>query len=331
MPMAMYQKLGILTLALAAFGAVRMPLEQSLTEELTAVKLLSKPIGIGTREHIGQTSSVVALGGLRTLVATFLNLRAFTFFTEQKWDQVAETYDTIVDLAPNTRYYWESGSHHSAYNAASYYINDSKLPALRRREAWKQSILRGKAFLERGIRNNPLDWSLSATLGFLLSDSNKIAAFGSSQDAFLAAAAAYRASWETGKAPSYIKRSEFYCLARLKGREAEALKMARELYQDRSNQLPTVTMLFFVLEAWENPQRDHLKRALELYPDQETAYDAFCTHWLRTREGFPIYGVANMLEQLEKSLKIPPDKSIFKEKLRGRDIEDWFDTAKDKR
>ena len=128
------------------------------------------PLEIATRDRIGQTSSAVALGGLRTLVATFLNLRAFTYFTEQRWDDVADTYDTIVDLAPHTRYYWETGSWHLAYNAASYYLNDSELPPLRRREAWRASILRGRAFLERGIRNNPDDWSLLANLGMLLSD-----------------------------------------------------------------------------------------------------------------------------------------------------------------
>ncbi|MCU0753376.1 MAG: hypothetical protein MUC40_10220 [Akkermansiaceae bacterium] len=107
----------VLVVALLAFGAARMPFEAGLSRELRAAGLFPPPLEIGTRDKIGQTSSAVALGGLRTLVATFLNLRAFTFFTEQRWDDVAGTYGMIVDLAPRTRYYWETGSWHMAYNA----------------------------------------------------------------------------------------------------------------------------------------------------------------------------------------------------------------------
>ncbi|HEX7260381.1 MAG TPA: hypothetical protein VF258_01050, partial [Luteolibacter sp.] len=105
-----WQRNGILTAALLAFGAARLPYEAGLAKELRATGLTQKPMEIETRDRIGQTSSAVALGGLRTLVATFLNLRAFSFFEEQKWDQVAETYDSIVVLAPRTAYYWDNGS-----------------------------------------------------------------------------------------------------------------------------------------------------------------------------------------------------------------------------
>jgi len=163
----------ILLLAVLATGAARLPLEARLTRTLKEQGLLPVPLGVTTREKIGQTSAVVALGGLRTLVATFLNLRAFDFFTQQRWGDVDETFQLIVDLAPRTRYYWETGSWHQAYNAAAYFLYDSDLPPLRQREAWRASILRGRQFLERGIRNNPGEWSLYANLGFLLSDAKR--------------------------------------------------------------------------------------------------------------------------------------------------------------
>ena len=117
--MKTWQRNMILLIALLAFGVVRMPFEAGLAKELRAAGLTPPPLEIGTREKIGQTSSAVALGGLRTLVATFLNLRAFSFFQEKRWDDVADTYDMIVDLAPHTIYYWESAASHSAYNASS--------------------------------------------------------------------------------------------------------------------------------------------------------------------------------------------------------------------
>ncbi len=307
------------------FGAVRLPFEAALDKDLRKAGLTPEPIQIGTREKIGQTSSAVALGGLRTLVATFLNLRAFTFFQEQRWDDVADTFDTIVDLAPRTRYYWETGSWHLAYNAASYYLNDSKMPALRRREAWRASILKGRTFLERGIRNNPDDWSLHATLGFMLTDSNKFPAFRDVDETFAAGAAAYRKSAATGKALPYVQRAEFYALARVKGMENEALSMARKLYADQRNRTPTMSVLLFVLEAHENPSMDMAKRAIEIFGTTEKAYESLCDHWRRTRERFPVFGVAAALESLEKTLAVPADKSIFTQQLQtpaGPD--EWF-------
>ena len=323
--MKAWQRNAVLTVAVLAFGAARMPFEAGLAKELRAANLTPPPMEIGTRDKIGQTSSAVALGGLRTLVATFLNLRAFSFFEEKRWDDVADTFDTIVDLAPRTRYYWEAGYSHMAYNAASYYINDSTLPSLRRREAWRASIYRGRAFLERGIRNNPGDWSLLANLGFLLSDSNKFLAFRDLNKTFADAADAYKRSADTGTALGYVRRAELYSLARVKGKEQEALALARSLYADQRNRVPTLMMLLLVLEAHENPTMDVAKRAIEIFGTPEKAYEALGGHWQRTREHFPVYGVAAGLEALEKQLAIQDDKSVFKLPLQtpaGPD--DWF-------
>lgn len=320
-----WQRYGILTVAVLAFGAVRLPYEARLSKDLRAAGLTPSPMEIGTRDKIGQTSSAVALGGLRTLVATFMNLRAFSYFQEQRWDDVAETFDTIVDLAPRTRYYWETGSWHSAYNAASYYINDSKLPSLRRREAWRAAIHRGRAFLERGIKNNPNDWSLAANLGFLLSDTNKFSAFRDPNETFAAAAEAYHHAAATGTALPYVRRAEFYALARVAGKEKEALALARSLYTQEQNRTPTLLILLLVLEAYENPELDTTARAIELFGTPEKAYEALSGHWYRVRERFPVYGVAAALEALEKKLNIPKEQSIFNQPLPGQvNPDDWF-------
>ncbi len=324
--MKLWRKSLVLAVALLVFGAARMPFESKLNSELRAAHLFPTTLEIGTRDRIGQTSSAVALGGLRTLVATFLNLRAFTFFTEQRWADVGDTFNTIVDLAPHTRYYWETGSWHQAYNAASYYLNDDKMPPLRRREAWRSSIQRGRVFLERGIRNNPDDWSLYTNLGFLLSDPNKFKAFRNTDDSFAAAADAYRKATETGNAPAYVRRSQFYSLARVEGREAEALALAHSLYADgKSNRMPTLMVLMLVLEAKQTPTMDVAARAIELFGTPQKAYETLAMHWQRTRERFPVYGVAAGLESLEKLLEIPPEKSILNQPLPAPlDTDDMF-------
>ncbi len=320
-----WQRNGILTVALLAFGAARLPYEAGLADELHATGLTRKPMEIETRDKIGQTSSAVALGGLRTLVATFLNLRAFSFFEEQRWDEVAETYDAIVNLAPRTTYYWDNGAWHSAYNAASYYLYDSELPALRRREAWRASIYRGRAFLERGVRNNPENWSLLAALGSMLADENKFPAFRNPDQTFADSAEAYRRAADTGKALGYVRRAQLYSLARVSGKEQEALALARSLYADKKNRVPTLMTLLFVLEARETPAMDVTARAIEIFGTPENAHEALKTYWRRIRERFPVYGVAPALESLEKMLEIPADKSVFNQPLPSPSSpDDWF-------
>lgn len=292
-----------------------MPFEAGVARELREANLTPPKLQIGTGERIGQTSSAVALGGLRTLVATFLNLKAFTYFQDTKWDELAETFDTIVDLAPRTPYYWEAGSSHLSYDAASYYLSQSTLPPLRRKEAWRASIHQGRAFLERGIRNNPKDWNLLAKLGTLLSDSNKFTAFQNQDKTFADAAEAYRRAAATGNALPYVKRAELWSLARIKGREKDALDLAHRLYATQSNRVPTLLCLMFVLEAYENPKMDTTKRAIEIFGGAQEAYDGLCLHWKRSKEKFPVYGVAATLESLEKTLQIPSDKSILNQPL----------------
>jgi hypothetical protein len=322
----MWQRSSIVAVAVLATGAARLPFEAALHRDLRDAKLMPQPLEIGTGEKIGQTSSAVALGGLRTLVATFLNLRAFTFFTEQRWADVDDTFRLIVDLAPRTRYYWETGAWHQAYNAASYYINDSELPALRRREAWRASIHRGRAFLERGIRNNPDNWGLHAYLGFLLSDANKFRAFPDIEECFATAADAYGRAAATGNAPGYVRRSQLYSLARVPGREAEALELARELHAEgRHNHLPTLLSLLLVLEARETPAMDPAARAVELFGTEELAYSSLSGYWQRTRDRFPTHGVARTLESLEKSLGIPEENGVLNQPLPPPpDPDDWF-------
>lgn len=324
--MRLARKSMILLAVALVFGAVRMPFEASLRGSLEEAGLIPRELEIGTRRKIGQTFAAVSLGGLRTLVATFFNLRAFTEFTEQRWGDVAHTFDLIVSLAPHTRYYWESGFWHQAYDAASYYINDDKLPVERRKQAWRDSIFAGREFIERGIRNNPDDWSLHAKLGFMLSDANKFPAYRDVGQCFEDAAKAYRRAEETGYAPDYVKRMSLYALARVPGREAEALEVARHFFeQSERNHTPTLLSLLFVLEAHADPSADVEELAVRIFGSKEQAFDHLGTHWRRTRERFPVYGVAEALQRLGAELGVPADENPANQPLPPlRNVDDWF-------
>lgn len=324
--MNLWQRNGIVGLAILATGFVRMPVEHQLNEDLRAAGLLPGQLNLSTREKIGQTSAAVALGGLRTLVATFLNLRAFSFFIEQRWANVDETYRLVLDLAPRTRYYWETAAWHQAYNAAAYHQNDSSLPALRRREAWRASIRRGREILEQGINNLPNEWSLHANLAFLLRDPNKFTAFEDVEGALLTSSEAYARASQFDGAPSYLPRFQFYTLARVPGREADALTLGRQLHAESPvNHAPTLLCLLFVLEAKENPDIPHGARVIELFGNPKQAVENLELFWQRNRERFPIHGVAKALEECYDALSTPAENRIYNQPLPpGYDPEDSF-------
>lgn len=315
-------------LSFLGFGAARLHFEAGFSDELRGRGLLAEKPETDTREKIGQTFSAISLGGLRTLVATFLNLRAFTAFTGQKWDEVADTYETIVDLAPHTRYYWESGWHHMAYNAPAYFLADRTQPIHLRKDEWRMWIHRGRAFLERGVRNNPEDWQLLADLGFMLSDPNKFVAFRDPQQSFAAAADAYRKAAETGKAMDFIRRRLLYALARTDGKHAEALALAKELYAEgRQHRTPTLLCILLALEAAERPEIDAEKRAVELFGSERRAYDTLARYWQRTKDRYPVNGIAAALGGLEESLGIPHSERVSLKPLPpAPDTGQWFET-----
>lgn len=310
--MSSLRKLSMLLAILLAAGAVRIPMERALSKELHAGRLLNAPLNVGARDKIGQTSYAVALGGLRTLVATFLNLRAYTAFTELRWADLAETYDTMVDLAPHTAYYWESGSWHLAYNAATDSKLSEDLPKLRRQELWRAYIHQGRAFLERGILNNPDNWSMNRDLGMLLADPFKAEAFPDRAQAFSAAADAYQRAASTKGAPSYIARNWFYAVARVPGREDQARTIGEKLFaEDRRNRTPTMRGLLFVLRMHADPKRDPNAVLKEMFTSDENAYFALSAIWLDSKDEYPVDGIAAVLPGLESRLSIPWEKSAL--------------------
>ena len=314
--MELWKRTGIVALAILATGAARMPVEQRLTSEMRDAGLMPASLDVSTRERIGQTSAAVALGGLRTLVATFLNLRAFEFFTEQRWSNVDDTYRLILDLAPRTRYYWETASWHQAYNAAAYYQNDSSLPALRRREAWRASIVRGLEILDQGLNNLPDEWTLYIHRGFLLRDPNKISAFADPDTAFLEASKSYARAAQIEGSPEYVRRFEFYTLARVDGRQAEALELGRSLYEESiTHHAPTLLCILFALEAWEDPDSDPKARAIEIFGSKERATEQLGMYWQRVRERFPTHGVAQALESLYDAQDVPAANQVLNQPL----------------
>ena len=279
-------------LVLVAAGIVRMPLEQAMTRDFRQSGMLKEPLAVDTRRKLGQGLVAVSLGGLRSLVASMLHLRAYGFFENRRWDGVAETYDTIVQLAPDTGFYWDNGHWMMAYNAASHYDNNyDNFPPARAAAEKRRWILKGTRFLEEGVRLNPDNSRLWAELGSLYSNRLKIVDYDKSAAAFA------RAADLPGALP-YMRRFQAYAMARSPDLIDQALPLVRELRSQKGGSVPTLVCLHFALEVRENPAIDPIRTAVAIFGDEEKAFRILSDYYLDAESGLPVDGVESALEAL---------------------------------
>ncbi|BCX48120.1 IRE (iron responsive element) [Haloferula helveola] len=300
-----------LTLAAAGLllvaGVIRAPIEQRLTDDLREKELLQKPVDIELSKKVGQGFWAVSLGGLRTLVATILNLRAFSFFEEHRWNELADTYGTVVQLAPHSPYYWDTGFWHMSYNASGYIKrNEEDLPEIRARAESERWVRNGINFLEEGIRQNPENSFLWYRLGWIYRDVNK----PETRD-YTKAADAFHKAVEIGDVLPYIRRAEAYAMARSDKYIDQALPLVRKLQQEPGGSVPTMLSLRFALEMREDPDRDPEPLAMELFGSEKHAYRLLGQYYLDIRENYPMNGIASYLRKLERKLAIAEKDSVF--------------------
>lgn len=293
--------LGVLTGAGLCIGGV----ERDLHEKFQADGLLSTPLEINEREKIGQTMSVVALGGLRSMVASFINLRAYGSFQDSDWIKLEEEFETMVMLQPKIPYYWETGAWHLSYNAATSYLENPDYAEMRRRLLHKEYVAKGKALLERGVKNNPETVSLLSTLGMFHSNSAKYPDYSKAADF-------YRKAFETGRSRGYEGRAWLYCLARAEGRRDEALALARRLYANPRNRVDSLLCLLFVLESSVSnaPPADQLLR--EIFPSLEEAQKMLTLYAQNNKDDMPLDGVEYALEYLKSQIGLEPPRLLRK-------------------
>jgi len=282
------RKILVVIVVIAVFGALRLVPEQRFTLNLRESGLLSPPIDIELREKIGQNSAVVALGGLRTLVAAMWNLRAQGFFERRDWFELEKAYETITTLAPRTVYYWDTGAWHIGYNASADYKEEQGLPPLRRRQKELGAIERGIAMFEQGIRNNPDSSQLPTRLGILYTDRFKILDFPKAAELFKQAV-------DNGARP-FVERAHLAALARIPERTEDTLALARKLHADDRNRVPTLNAI--------------RERIDECFESEEKAWKDLRLHYDRNLEQFPQNGVEKALRWLQERIEVPESERL---------------------
>jgi hypothetical protein len=160
----------------------------------------------------------------------------------------------------------------------------------------------------------------------LLTDANKLAAFEDPSACFAAAEHAYSRAVATGRALPYLRRSRLYAMARIPGREYDALQLARSLFAEGpQNRTPTLVVLLLVLEAHANPDFDLTSRAVEWFKSPAEAHKMLANHWRRTREHYPVDGIPLAIRKLENQLQIPDEKSVLRQPAPALQMaDDWF-------
>lgn len=227
--------------ALLLFGLARLPLETSLDKAHRAAGLRTATLDLALRDRIGQLSYAAALSGFRSLVAAFLWIEAHTAWEQTAWGRMAGLFQSVTSLQPRSLIYWDLSSWHMAWNAAVAARENPKEPSeFLRLRAEREYQRLGREFLEAGIANNPESYLLHERLGVLLRD--KFADHCGAAEAFARAA-------ELDGAPPYVKRVAAYELAQCEGREEEAYRKLRAIYDlGEDERVPRVLTLLHELE-----------------------------------------------------------------------------------
>ncbi|MCF6311733.1 MAG: hypothetical protein L3J39_04710 [Verrucomicrobiales bacterium] len=257
--MALFAKKFFLVVMLLLIGGlIRAPWEKKLNGELSAAGLLSNPPGESLREQMGQSATLAALGGLRSLVSIYMTLHAHDAWQMTDWETVERDYHIITTLQPRDVDSWIKGAWHLWANAsANVQLNESLPPALR--EKMRQEYVdKGIVFLQQGIRNNPQAAKPWEELGFV---------YREKKHDYCAAAEAYRQAYARPHASAYLVRFVGYMLAQCPGHEREAYDYLRALYDEGAihRRLPSVIVSLKQLE--EKLDIPLIQRIPDVHPD----------------------------------------------------------------
>jgi hypothetical protein len=150
-------------------------------------------------------------------------------------------------LQPRSILFWDMAAWHMAWNASVAALNDPKQPRQALRiKAQREYFALGKDFLERGIRNNPEKPQLYESLARLYKDKYNDHEHASE---YFAKAAALPG------APAYNERFAAYELSYVEGKEQDAYRELRRLYdKGEQERLPTlITRLKFLEDKLSIP------------------------------------------------------------------------------
>lgn len=284
---------------LVGFGAAKLRFESRLSKTMIEQQLIQPPLKEGTSLQLGQTGAAVALGGLRSLVASIWNLRAFHHFENLDWIQLEESYGVVTTLQPQTTLYWKTGAWHLHSNASVYYNENADLSPMRRSQMRQKYIQKGSALLEEGIAQNPDNWRLHLELARLWSDNYK-------KTDLPRAIQHYKNTLACESLPDFerakLQRFLFYTMTRSPEHSQEAYQLGMTLYRSSpSNHTPNLACCLFALQNLLNIDDAQRLSEKQLFPNPAQQLRWLNNYWDHKTQGYPMHGVRKAIQLLENA------------------------------
>jgi hypothetical protein len=233
---------GLITLAvLIVMGLLKLPVERDLAGLHRQEHFRGVEFNLDLREKLGQLGFIAALSGFRAIVADALFIQAHAAWENTQWGRMLWLFRQATTLQPRVLLFWDTAAWHMAWNASVAAMNDQNQPRQALRvKAQREYFAIGKDFLERGIKNNPDRPELYEALARLYKEKYKDHERAANYYA-KAAALPEAASWD--------RRFSAYELSYCEGREREAYKRLRSLYDEgEKERLPTLIKRLKFLE-----------------------------------------------------------------------------------
>lgn len=231
------------------FGAVRLPVEQTLTEDHRAAFFHGAKLNLDLRQQIGQLGFLAALSGFRSVVADYLWVEAYSAWEKTEWGRMAVLFSNVTALQPRNVMFWDMAAWHMGWNASIAARNNPRQPreALRIK-AQRDYFKLAEDILLQGIRNNPDHYKLYESLANLYKEKF---------EDHLKAAEYYEKAAQFKDSPTYEKRFAAYQLSYCPGHEREAYEKLSKLYKMGENErLPTLLSRLKFLEETLNIPSD---------------------------------------------------------------------------
>ncbi len=289
------KKIIIVGLGLLLFGAARLPFDRSLDAwrlQLGFGSLVSAQETF--RERVSQNALIAVLGGLRSVVAVFLDLGARESWAKSNYGEVEQAYRFIQRLQPEVFYYWDIGQWMLASNAAAYYFYEDEDRSAVNSLLCESYAQKGVDMLIEGARYLPHDYRIHQALAQLL-------VLRYHQPNYRLVAEAWAKVKQCPDAPPYAPRFYAYALAHLPEREDEAREEIERLYAaSPKNHVPTLLNMRTIFQA-----RQALK---EPSADRAEIFKKLQNIW-QTSPPCRLPALRQTLQQLETELKIPREKA----------------------
>jgi len=258
---------------LAAFGLVRLPVEDRLRNRLAEANLLLPPPGQSAMEQMSQSTLMGTLAGLRSLVATGLVLEAFDHFSHKEWDALQKDYAIVTNLEPRDEHHWVSVVWHLGINATADMQTNRELPEFERKRRFHEYALEAVALAERGIEQLPGSVAIRLQLAEVYREKLRDPC---------AVARVYGEIMKQPGAPGYAERFHGYFLADCPGEEERAYRHLMRLYraEERHHKGTLITKIHELEEKLgipplqriprEKPERPEERRLREREAERDT-------------------------------------------------------------